>query len=70
MTENDGAVTEVFVLTDGLDDGIDTVVFPVERNLIRYKSKDTLTSYFVKILRYFAVKKLGFEQSTAFCKAA
>ena len=31
VAENDGTVTEMLVLTDSFDDGVGTVVFPIER---------------------------------------
>ena len=36
MHQDDGAVAEVFVISDGVDDGVAAVVFPVERVGVGY----------------------------------
>ncbi|MBP3631221.1 MAG: hypothetical protein J6J23_07050, partial [Clostridia bacterium] len=61
MAEYDGAVSEMLVLCHSLDDGIHTVILPVQRITVRYKSKDKFfKGNFTEILRCFSKKKILF----------
>ena len=39
VTQNNGTVSEVFMVTNGIDDGIDAVVLPIEAVNIGNKNK-------------------------------